>query len=261
MAKTPICSCSNTEIPIYSYDGALVQWVDQKRLDQLIKRGRIACVIKDRKGKARRATLHLMPGEPKPSTLRDYVGTKYSFRQHLNDGRRCYRLRALGDQHNADERNLAPEEVRRPLPPGKVRLAATEAGRGIGKGGRREWRRHRDHCACSNFQVGECRPSAVAFAPGGTRTDCGGAWVHRPGGDIRGGWEILAIALNRGSTDEEKGEALVRHVVHTTLPCPARPVFACSGDSWAGLTYSWRRNWLAKAKQGLPHVSNGRLYG
>jgi hypothetical protein len=100
------------EIPVYSYGGALVQWVDQKRLDQLTARGRIARLVKTRKGRVKRAVLHHMAGEPKPTELRDYVGTKYAFRQYLKDGHRCYRLRGLGDQSHADEHNLAPAEVR-----------------------------------------------------------------------------------------------------------------------------------------------------
>jgi hypothetical protein len=102
----------NKPIPLYSYDGHLIQWIDQKRLDRLVKWGRIARVVKHRKGHVNRATLHRMPGEPKPSQLTDYVGTKYAFREHLSDGHRCYRLRGLGNNHRADERNLAPEEVR-----------------------------------------------------------------------------------------------------------------------------------------------------
>jgi hypothetical protein len=48
----------------------------------------------------------------KPSTLLDYVGTKYSFRQRLAGGHVAYRLRSLGDRAYASEVNLAPDEVR-----------------------------------------------------------------------------------------------------------------------------------------------------
>jgi hypothetical protein len=53
-----------------------------------------------------------MPGEPRPSAIEDYTGTNYCFRQRLQSGQRCFRLRSLGDPR-ADERNLAPDEVRR----------------------------------------------------------------------------------------------------------------------------------------------------
>ena len=99
------------DIAVYNCDGALLQWMDEKRVRRLIECGRVARVVKNRAGRIERATLHLIAGEPKPSTLRDYLGTKYSFREHLKDGHRCYRLRGLGDNPRA-ERDLAPEEVR-----------------------------------------------------------------------------------------------------------------------------------------------------
>ncbi len=99
------------EIPLYSYDGQLIQWIDQKRLDRLVALDRIFRVVKHPKGRVARATLRHMPGEPKPSFLSDYRGTKYCLRQRLDDGHRCFRLRPLGEQH-ADEHNLAPDEVR-----------------------------------------------------------------------------------------------------------------------------------------------------
>ena len=98
-------------VAVYNYDGEFLQWMDEKRVRRLINCGRVARVVKNRTGRMKRATLHLMPGEPKPSTMRDYVGTTYSFLQHLADGHCCYRLRALGDNPRA-ERELAPDEVR-----------------------------------------------------------------------------------------------------------------------------------------------------
>jgi len=98
-------------IAVYSCDGELLQWMDEKRLRRLIQCGRVARVVKNRAGWIKRATLHRMPGEAKPSNIRDYLGTTYSFQQRLGDGHRCYRLRALGDNPRS-ERDLAPEEVR-----------------------------------------------------------------------------------------------------------------------------------------------------
>jgi hypothetical protein len=48
---------------------------------------------------------------PRESLLSDYCGTKYWFRQHLDDGHYCFRLRLLGD-NPPEERDLAPDEVR-----------------------------------------------------------------------------------------------------------------------------------------------------
>ena len=82
------------EIPLYSYDGQLIQWIDQKRLDRLTGLNRILRVVKHRKGKVARATLRHMPGEPLPSLLSDYSGTKYSVIEQLQHGR-CWKLRRL----------------------------------------------------------------------------------------------------------------------------------------------------------------------
>ncbi len=103
---------SATTIPLYSYDGALVQFITPERLKRLEGLGRVRSVVRRRTGQIARVMLHRLPGDPRPCRVEDYVGTPYSFRQHLGDGHRCYRLRALGDNRNADERNLAPEEVR-----------------------------------------------------------------------------------------------------------------------------------------------------
>ncbi len=99
------------DIPVYTCDGELIQFMDEKRVLRLVEFGRVARVVKNRAGHIKRATLHLMPGEPKPSTLRDYIGTKYSSVQPLSDGHRCYRLRSLGDNPR-EELDLAPEDVR-----------------------------------------------------------------------------------------------------------------------------------------------------
>jgi len=85
--------------------------IDSRRLERLAQMGRISRIVRTRKGQPVRAFLHRMPGEPKPSTLRDYMGTRYSSLQHLVDGHHCYRLRSLGDNPRA-ELDLAPESVR-----------------------------------------------------------------------------------------------------------------------------------------------------
>ncbi len=99
-------------IAVYSFDGEFLQYIDEKRFRRLAQCGRISRTIRSRTGKVKRAVLHRLPGEPKPTFAQDYLGTKYSFRQRLDDGLQCYRLRSLGDNKNADEHNLAPDEVR-----------------------------------------------------------------------------------------------------------------------------------------------------
>ena len=85
--------------------------IDSRRLDRLEEVGRISRVVRNRKGHVVRAFLPRMPGEARPSLLRDYTGTKYSYQQYLADGHRCYRLRGLGEDPFA-EQDLAPAEVR-----------------------------------------------------------------------------------------------------------------------------------------------------
>lgn len=101
-------------IAMYNCDGELVRWIHSKRLVELISQGRVARVTRNRKGQPTRARLLRMPGEPRPTSLSDYRGTKYSFRQHLDDGHRCFKLRALGERarNGDDEYNLAPAELR-----------------------------------------------------------------------------------------------------------------------------------------------------
>jgi len=61
------------EIPLYSYDGQLLQWVDTKRLDRLVTMDRVSRVVKHPKGRIARAILRHMPGEPPPSLLPEQV--------------------------------------------------------------------------------------------------------------------------------------------------------------------------------------------
>ena len=86
--------------------------ISLERLAVLQSMGRIARVVTHRKGYVNRAFLMPLLGEPKPSTLCDYVGTKYSFRERLAGGHVAYRLRSLGESAYASESNLAPDEVR-----------------------------------------------------------------------------------------------------------------------------------------------------
>ena len=103
---------SATTIPLYSYEGALLQFITPERVKRLEALGRVRAVVRRRTGQIARVMLHRLPGDPRPCRPEDYIGTCYSFRQQFSDGHRCYRLRALGDNRNADEHNLAPEEVR-----------------------------------------------------------------------------------------------------------------------------------------------------
>lgn len=102
---------ADQRIALYSCDGELVQMIDSARLDRLLVMGRVRKTVYRRTGQPVRAFLFRMPGEPKPTMLREYLGTKYSWQQHLDDGYRCFRLRGLGDRPYA-EVDLAPPDVR-----------------------------------------------------------------------------------------------------------------------------------------------------
>ena len=101
---------SSRTIPLYSYEGALLQFITPERLKRLEGLGRVRAVVRRRTGQIARVMLHRLPGDPRPCRPEDYIGTCYSFRQQFSNGRKCWRLRALGDKPSETE--LAPEEVR-----------------------------------------------------------------------------------------------------------------------------------------------------
>ncbi len=97
-------------IALYNADGELIDRITERRLEKLQALGRIARVVRHRKGHINRAMQIRLPGEGKPARPADYTGTRYSFKQRLSDGHSCWRLRALGDRPS--ETDLAPEELR-----------------------------------------------------------------------------------------------------------------------------------------------------
>jgi hypothetical protein len=98
------------QIALYTADGELIDRISERRLERLQALGRIARVVRHRKGHINRATQVRLPGEGRPMQPADCLGTRYSMRQPLSQGRFCWRLRALGDKPS--ETDLAPEEVR-----------------------------------------------------------------------------------------------------------------------------------------------------
>lgn len=97
------------QIPLYRYDGALIDWISPKRAERLSDIGR-ANLVRHKEGTINRVILHRTPNEPAPMKNTDYMGTRYSYRQHLEAGHRCWRLKSLAGDRS--ETNLAPEEVR-----------------------------------------------------------------------------------------------------------------------------------------------------
>jgi len=86
----------NHRIPLYTADGELADWVSEQGLVRLERAGTVARVVRHRKGHINRAILFPRPGEGAAVELRQYLGTRYSFREHLDNWRLCWKLRRLG---------------------------------------------------------------------------------------------------------------------------------------------------------------------
>jgi hypothetical protein len=95
-------------IPVYCADGSLYDRVTEPRLNRLQKAGLVARVVRHRKGHINRAILFARPGE-KPLPVTAYVGTKYSFKEHLDHGL-AWELRRLGGAR--DGTTYAPPQLR-----------------------------------------------------------------------------------------------------------------------------------------------------
>ena len=85
----------NHRIPLYTAEGELADWISEQRLARLEAAGLIARVVRHPKGHINRAILFRRPGEGAAVELRQYMGTRYSFREHLDNGRLCWKLRRL----------------------------------------------------------------------------------------------------------------------------------------------------------------------
>ena len=72
-------------IPLYTADGELCDWITEPhmlRLEEL----ELITVVRHKKGRVARCTFRRRPGDPLPVPLAGYLGTRYSFREHLLDG-------------------------------------------------------------------------------------------------------------------------------------------------------------------------------
>src|SRR5664279_1722133 len=95
-------------IPLYSHDFAILDFINEKRALRLEKAGYAKLVR--HKGHVNRVVLYRRPDDPQATTVRQYMGTDYSFEQPLGDGHHCWKLRPL--QGGNAESLLAPPEVR-----------------------------------------------------------------------------------------------------------------------------------------------------
>src|SRR3990172_968531 len=81
-------------IPLYSADGELHDWISEQRMARLEKLGMIR-IVKHKKGRVSRCILHRRPGDPQPTKLSVYLGTRYSYLERLDSGRSVWALRKL----------------------------------------------------------------------------------------------------------------------------------------------------------------------
>lgn len=102
-------------VPLYTYELEYRGTVPERRVLKLERDG-LAKVVRHKKGRIARAIMYRRPDEPEATVLRDYMGTGYSFKHHLDDGHRPWALKPLtghinrGDQ--SLEYHLAPDCVR-----------------------------------------------------------------------------------------------------------------------------------------------------
>ncbi|MBI4890937.1 MAG: hypothetical protein HY821_09965 [Acidobacteria bacterium] len=87
-----------TEIPLYKAVGELCDRITPARMARLEKLDLIQ-IVRHKKGHVSRRIVRQRPGHPPPARLTDYIGTRYSFREHLENGHICWRLRRLGREH------------------------------------------------------------------------------------------------------------------------------------------------------------------
>ena len=97
-----------TSIPIYEADGSLYGRATEQQLDRLQAMGLVARVVRHHKGHINRAILFVRPGR-KPLRRTAYLGTPYSFREHLERGL-AWELKRLGGAR--DGKTYAPPELR-----------------------------------------------------------------------------------------------------------------------------------------------------
>ncbi len=88
-------SLNGGRIPLYSAENELRAWIPYKRAEQLAREG-VGRLVRHRKGHISRCVLHRRPSEPSETTVQNYTGTKYSFREKHNNTLRCWRLKRLG---------------------------------------------------------------------------------------------------------------------------------------------------------------------
>jgi hypothetical protein len=100
---------ASVTVPLYSYDSVFMGLARERNVLRLERDG-LAKVIRHKKGRIARAVMYKRPGDPMPTTVRDYMGKAYSFRHHLDDGHQPWSLKAeaaWGPQQARPERRIS----------------------------------------------------------------------------------------------------------------------------------------------------------
>lgn len=96
-------------LPLYDYDGQLCAWRSRKSIDRLHELGRVSLLRHRRLDSLLGAVIRQSDGKPAlRSTI--YVGTRYSYREHLPSGYIRHELRKLAPTR--DSHSYAPAHVR-----------------------------------------------------------------------------------------------------------------------------------------------------
>jgi hypothetical protein len=86
-------------IPLYAYDLTYRNLISLRQVLKLEREGR-AKLVHHKKGRVARCVLRKRPGDPEPSSARDYMGKGYSFKHRLDDGHRPWALKPLTGRIN-----------------------------------------------------------------------------------------------------------------------------------------------------------------
>ena len=89
-----------SQIALYRADGHLVDWISEERLARLQRVGMIARTVRPRNRNISRAYMFVRSGEGRVMEVRDYLGTRYSFRERLDDGHLVWALRKPGNYND-----------------------------------------------------------------------------------------------------------------------------------------------------------------
>ena len=90
-----VSSQMNGLIPLYGADLDLQDWVSAQRAVRLVFLD-LAQAIRPRTGGIKRVVFPRQPSHGGPSQSAEYLGRRYSFREHLRDQHLCWRLERLG---------------------------------------------------------------------------------------------------------------------------------------------------------------------